>query len=190
MFFHQVDKAAKGYLLRSGAVKLFRTDADGRSVTLRIIKPTEPFGDRALLGATRLGSAQALEDSRALVWDTPTMHRALTSHPAFSLNALRMLEDRLEEERARLQDLATTGVEQRLARALLRFVQSNGYKTGRGVAIQLPLSGRDLADLVIATPYTVSRILAEWKRRSIVDGRHERVIVLDKQRLAAIARAA
>jgi CRP-like cAMP-binding protein len=190
-FFHQGDVAPTIYLLRSGAAKLFRTDSGGRSVTLRIIKPTEPFGDRAaLLGTTRLASAQALEDSRALAWDAPTIRHALMSHPAFSMNALRLLEERLEDERGRLQDVATASVEQRLARVLLGFVQSNGHKTGRGVAIELPLSGRDLADLVLATPYTVSRILAEWKRLSIVGGRRDRVTVLDEQRLAAIARAA
>ncbi|HEV2356262.1 MAG TPA: MEDS domain-containing protein [bacterium] len=66
-YFRQGDQATDVYFLTAGLVKLVRTDPDGRSVILRIIAPTEPFGDRvlALGGTVRLASAEALEDSRA-----------------------------------------------------------------------------------------------------------------------------
>jgi CRP/FNR family transcriptional regulator, nitrogen oxide reductase regulator len=187
-YFHQEDPAHEVYVLTSGMVKLFRTDAEGRSVILRIIEPLESFGDRPVLaGTSRLASAQALEDSRALVWDAPTYLQTMVTHPAVSLNALRLLEDRIEIERSRLHDLATLSVERRLARLLLRLAQSMGRKTPRGVAIEVPLSGHDLADLTVSTPYSVSRILAGWRRRRIADARRERILVLDQQAITAIA---
>lgn len=188
-YFHQGDRATEVHVLTSGAVKLVRTDPDGQEVILRIVKPMEPFGDRAALGgATRLASAQALEDSRALAWDAATVLHVMMEHPAVSLNAVRLVEDRVERERDRFQDLATSSVERRLARLVLRLAQSMGRKTPQGVAIRLPLSGRDWAELVITTPYTVSRILAKWRRLNIVDAQPERILVLDEPRVAAIAR--
>ncbi|TMI93924.1 MAG: cyclic nucleotide-binding domain-containing protein [Bacillati bacterium ANGP1] len=187
-FFHQGDPAPEVYMLMSGKVKLVRTDSDGRSVILRIVNPMEPFGERGLLGATaRLGSAQALDDARALVWDGPKILQAIISHPAVSLNAIRLLEERVETERSRLQDLATSGVERRLARLLLRLAQSIGRPTVRGLAIDVSLSGQDLAELVIATPYTVSRILADWRRLGIADAHRERILLLDLKQMAAVA---
>jgi CRP-like cAMP-binding protein len=187
-YFHQGDQATEVYVLTSGRVKLVRADPNGRNVILRIVAPTEPFGDRAALGGPiRLASAQALEDSRALVWDAPTLLQAMMSHPAVSLNAVRLMEDRLEQERDRFQDLATAPVGRRLARLLLRLAQSMGHKTPQGIAIELSLSGQDLAELASATPSTVSRILAEWRRSDIVDARRERISILNLPRIAAIA---
>jgi CRP-like cAMP-binding protein len=187
-YFHQGERAAEVYVLTSGTVKLVRADPDGQNVILRIVAPVEPFGDRAVFGGTtRLSSAQALDDSRALVWDAPTLLQAMMSHPGVSLDAVRLMEDRLEEERSRLQDLSTSPVERRLARLLLRLAQSMGHKMPQGIAIELSLSGQDLAELTSATPSTVSRILAEWRRADIVDARRERIFILNLQRIAAIA---
>jgi hypothetical protein len=57
----------------------------------------------------------------------------------------------------------------------------------QGIAIELSLSGQDLAEFTGSTPYTVSRILAEWRRSRIADARRERIIILNPQRIAAIA---
>lgn len=187
-YFHQGDPASDIYVLIRGMVKLVRTDPEGHSVILRIVKPTEPFGDRAALGdTTRLSSAQALEDSRAFVWDSPTILHAMMTHPAISLNAVRLFEDRVENERSRLQELATSSVEQRLSRLLLRLAQSIGRKTVHAIVLDVPLSGQDLAELVISTPYTVSRILADWRRLGVADAQRERILLLDQERLTAIA---
>jgi CRP-like cAMP-binding protein len=84
--------------------------------------------------------------------------RPFTGSPG---NAVRLMEARLEEGRDRLLDLATSRVERRLKRFLLWLAQSMGRKTNLGVAIELALSGQDLAKLPITTPYTVSRILLD-----------------------------
>ncbi|TME44639.1 MAG: cyclic nucleotide-binding domain-containing protein [Chloroflexi bacterium] len=189
-FYHQGDPASalKVYVLTSGAVKLVRTDPDGRSVILRIVKPMESFGDRLTLGdTTRYVSAQALDDSQAFAWDAPTMLQAITTRPAVSLNVVRLFEELLEKERSRLQDLATSRVEQRLARFLLRLAQSIGRQTVRGLAVDVSLSGQDLAELVIATPFTVSRILADWRRLGIADAQRDRILILDLKRMRAVA---
>ena len=111
----------------------------------------------------------------------------MMKHPQISLNALRLLAERGQEERTHLLDLAAPRVEWRLARLLLRLAQSLGRETPRGIAIEVHLSGHDLAELTITSPYTVSRILAAWKRRNIVDAQRERIVILDGWRLAAIA---
>lgn len=187
-YYHQGDPAAEVFMLMSGMVKLVRTDPDGRSIIMRIVNPIEPFGDRAALGgASRFVSAEALEDSRALAWDSSTLLQAIITHPGVSLNAIRLLEEGVEEERGRLLDLATAGVEQRLARLLLRLAQSVGRKTAEGVVLPMSLSGQDLAELVITTPYTISRILADWRRLHFADVQREQILLQDQERIAAIA---
>ena len=190
-YFRQGDAAADIYVLMSGMVKLVRTDSDGRNVIVRIVKPMELFvGDPAVLeDTTRLASisAHALDDSRALAWDAPTILHAMLTHPAVSVNALRSSGERVEEFVSRLQDLATSSVERRLARLLLRLARSVGRETVHGVAIGVSLSGQDLAELIITTQYTVSRILADWRRLGIADAQRDRILLLDPDRIAAVA---
>ncbi len=187
-YYRQGDPATEVFVLTTGKVKTVRGDPDGRSTILRIVTPTEAFGGVSALGGTpRLASAQALEDSRALVWDVPTILRELMSHPAVSLNAVYLMARRVVEELDRAQDLTTSPVERRLARLLLRLAQSMGRKTPDGIVIEISLSGEDLAALASTTPYTVSRILAGWKRLGIAGAQRGRILVQDQKRIAAIA---
>jgi len=57
------------------------------------------------------------------------------------------------------------------------------------VVIDVPLSRRDLAELVITSPCTVSRILSEWRRADIVDAQRTRILIQDLDHLAAVAGA-
>jgi CRP/FNR family transcriptional regulator, nitrogen oxide reductase regulator len=187
-YYHQGDPATEVFVLTTGKVKSVRTNPDGHSAILRIVAPTESFGGVSALGGTpRLASAQALEDSRALVWDVPTILRDIMSHPAVSLNAVYLMARRVVDELDRTRDLTTSPVERRLARFLLRLAQSMGRKTPHGIVIEVPLSGEDLAALASTTPYTVSRILAGWKRLDIAGAQRERILLRDQKRIAAIA---
>jgi CRP/FNR family transcriptional regulator, nitrogen oxide reductase regulator len=187
-YFHQGEHANEVYVLTDGALKLVRTDPAGQSVILYIVTPNEPFGHvSALGGSTRLASAQTLEDSRALVWDVPTILQVMMKHPEVSMTAMRLMVERIEEAVVHVQDLATSPVERRLARVLFRLAQSVGHTIPQGIAIELSLSGQDLAELTSTTPFTVSRLLAEWRRLQIVDAGRERILILNPQRIAAIA---
>jgi CRP/FNR family transcriptional regulator, nitrogen oxide reductase regulator len=188
-YFHQGEPARDVYVLTNGMVKLVHTDPGGESVILRVVVPVQHFGDGrlGLAETVRFTSAETLEDSRALVWDSAAILRVLLAHPAVAINAIRWLEELLEAERSRLQDFVAADVSRRLARLILRLGQSVGRTTHRGVVIDVPLSRHDLAEMVITSPYTVSRILAEWRRQDIVDAPRGRIVVRDHERLASIA---
>jgi CRP-like cAMP-binding protein len=186
-YFHQGDQATEVFVLMDGAVKFVRTDPTGHNVILAIVTPPEPFGHVSALGRRPwIASAQALDDSRALEWDVSTILQVMMKHPAVSLNTIRLMVERIEEGVALVQDAASP-VERRLARVLFRLAQSAGHRMPQGIAIELSLSGQDLAEFTGSTPYTVSRILAEWRRLRIADARRERIIILNPQRIAAIA---
>ncbi len=187
-FFQQGDRPTEVFVLTSGRIKLVRSDADGRSVILRLVTPPKPFGHiTALAAIPRHASAQALEDSRALVWDVPTVLKTITARPDVSINVVRYMAQQMAAETDRLVDLTTSPVERRLARLLHRLSGSLGRSTPQGIVIELGLSGEELAELLNTTPYTISRILAEWRRRHLVTVQRDRMLLFDETRLEAIA---
>jgi len=187
-FFQQGDPSTEVFVLTSGRIKMVRSDSDGRSVILRLVTPPKPFGHiTALAEIPRHASAQALEDSRALVWDVPAVSKIITARPDVSINVVRYMAKQIAAGTDRLVDLATFPVERRLARLLHRLSGSLGRSTPQGIVIELGLSGEELAELLNTTPYTISRILAEWRRRHLVTVQRDRMLLFDETRLEAIA---
>lgn len=187
-FFQQGDPSTEVFVLTSGRLKMVRSDSDGRSIILRLVTPPKPFGHiTALAEIPRHASAQALEDSRALVWDVPTVSKIISARPDISINVVRYMAKQIAAGTDRLVDLATSPVERRLARLLHRLSGSLGRSTPQGIVIELGLSGEELAELLNTTPYTISRILAEWRRLHLVSVQRDRMLLFDDTRLEAIA---
>lgn len=186
-FFLQGDPADHLYVLTAGQVKLLQSNRAGQQINLRTIYPWQMFGalgavrDRALYPAT----AQALEDSAALAMPALFMRELMQSHPYLSFDLMKLMTAYIQEMQSRYRELATERVEQRIARALLRLASQSGQRADDG--IELDFSRQDLAEISGSTLYTVSRILAEWARRELVDTSRERIRITNPHALVSLA---
>lgn len=188
ILFRQGDEARGFMVLIEGRVKVAQTTADGRETLVRFIVPGELFGCVPLLGQDHYpGTAQAVERASVLTWDAAATNALLERHPAFATSALRVVGGRLREFQERLQEASTDRVERRVARAILRLAHQAGRRTDDGVLIDLPLSRAELAEMTGTTLYSVSRILAEWRRRGVVSSARQRIVVRRPHDLVAIA---
>ena len=177
-FFTEGAPARTVYLLRHGRVKLLHRTPQGREVVLRFVGPGDLLGPTATLGDQHYPvSAQAIRQCQALAWEGQAMAQLMEACPRIALNALNDYAARVQELRDRYCELATERVEQRVAHVLLRLAHQAGWNTGNGVLIDMPLSRRDLAEMTGTTLYTVSRILAAWERRGLVEIGRQRVVV-------------
>ena len=132
-------------------------------------------------------AAQAVEDCRALAWDSTTLERLMERFPRLAINGLRLVSQRWHELEERYRELATERVERRVAQTLLRLVRQVGQKVEGGVLIDLPLTRQDLAEMTGTTLYTVSRILSRWEQEQLVETGRERVLIRFPHGLARIA---
>ena len=188
-YFRQGDRASEAYVLMRGRVKLVRIGSDMRRGILRFVTPLEPFGHEAALGGTaRVSSAQASEDSEALVWPATTLVRIMASRPVIAHNSLRFLAGCVQEKWERLHALLTESLEQRTVRALVVLGTRLGRTADGGNAIELRLPRQDLAAFVGATPYAMSRIVSRWRRRGVIDAGRGWVVIWPR-RLATMVRA-
>jgi CRP-like cAMP-binding protein len=182
--FHEGDPASTVHIAAAGRIKVVRETAAGRQVVLRLIRPGEPFGVSGGWGtAAYPASARALDASTILQLPAPDFARLLATHPPLALAVIADLGSRLREAEARILDLETEGVEARLARALLRLTAQDPAPA------TLALTRQDLADLTGTTLTTASRTLSAWHRQGIVAALRERITILDRPALTAIAGA-
>ena len=188
-FFMQGDPAIHAYVLVEGRVKMIQITPNGQQITLRIMTPGQTYGGIALLNprAGYPATAQAVENSTALAWDTQHLRQLVEKEPSISLNVMSLMHGYISELQERQKALVTDRVEQRIARILLKLAAQSGKKIDDGVLIDLPITRQDIAEMSGTTLYTVSRTLNEWDRGGLLEIGRERVVICEPHVLVSIA---
>lgn len=185
-FFQEGQPAAEALLLCSGRVKLTQLTADGQEFISRLAGPGEQFESLGLAaGDTHGSTAEALEESVALVWDRHYLEGVIEGSPALHRNALRIVAQRLRNSEQSARELATERVPQRLSRTLSRLVGQIGRP--REGSVFVALTREEFAQMTGTTLFTVSRIFSSWESEGVIRPRREGVLVVDSVGLVRIA---
>lgn len=188
--FEQGVEAHHFYLLVEGYVRVVRTLPDGQQVIVRYFPAGELIGIAPAMNLfVYPASAIAVVDCVVVAWPSRLWKEFSSAYPAFGINALRAVGQRLQDSQARLVEISTRRAEQRIAIALLRLGESVGTPAGEGFTIDFPLSRQDLAEMTATTLHTVSRLLAGWERMGLVESGRQRIVVVSKNGLRRLAAA-
>lgn len=183
------DPATTFYIVQVGHLKLTKASEDGHEMVVRFVGPGEPFAGIVAAGqATYPVSAVAVEPTRTLGWTREVLARLVVEFPTLKTNIVNQITQHMTDALSRVQELTTERVELRLARALLRLATHGGQRTPRGLEIAHPVTRQELADLVSATLFTVSRLLARWEHEGLIVSEHRHIVILKPGSLAALAK--
>ncbi len=189
--FEQGEAADTFFVLLDGRLKVSQATPAGDHVVMRYIGPGEFFGCVAVAGQGEYpGTATAVVDSLALAWDAAASKALMERFPKFAMNALGTMGTRVQEAHARLREMATEQVEQRVARAILRLAQQAGKRVDEGVRIEFPLSRQDIAEMTGTTLHTVSRILSRWEQQGLIDSGRQRITICQPHALVLLSEGA
>ena len=192
-FFFQGDPAEYLYILTTGQVKLLQSSPSGKQVNIRTVQPWEMF---AALGAVRKDaaypvSAQALQDSAALVIKSEFLSEMMQTRPYLAVGLTRLMASLIQEIQARYRELATERVDQRIARTLLRLASQIGERIERDpTMVELSFTRQDLAEMAGTTLFTVSRTLSDWEKLGFIEAGRERIRIKNPHELVKIAEQA
>ena len=189
-FFFQGDPATYFYVLVAGRAKLLQTNPAGQQVNLRTINEWQMFGALGAVreNATYPATAQALESSTALAIESSFLKEMMQSRPYLSQSLMQLMTGYIMEMQERYRELATEKVERRIALTVLRLAAQVGKRANsREMTVELPLSRQDVAEASGTTIFTVSRVLADWERRGLVEAGRERVVILNPHALVQIS---
>lgn len=186
--FRQGEPAEKCYLVQRGRLKLSKLSEAGNEAIIRYIGAGEMAAAVAVLkGRDYPVTAETVEETEVTGWNKSTFVRLLHARPEIAVNMLGVVLERLEEVQQRYLELSSEGVEQRIARTLLRLMQRAGSRRADGVLIEIPLSRQSIADYSGTTLYTVSRILSSWEKNGWIRSGRERVLIADPHALVKFA---
>jgi CRP-like cAMP-binding protein len=188
-FFLQGDPATDVFVLCAGRLKATQLASAGEQVILRLVGPGETFGALEVgAGGQYSSGAEALEASHALLWGRSDFDAIADRNPVILRNVLRILSERMRSLEQSCRELATVRAAERVAAALVRLAGQMGRPLDGGALVAL---GReDLAQLTGCTPFTVSRLFADWESRGYLRSRREAVVLLDATGLTRYVAAA
>lgn len=182
------EEARHFYLLLSGHIRVVNTSRDGHQVIARYINEGEAFGIAVAMGRTTFpASAVAAVDCVVLIWPNSKWSDLQSRFPSFGASAYKTIGNRLQDTQARVMEMSTTQVEQRIANALLKLVNQAGRKTSDGLEIGFPITRQDIAEMTGTTLHTVSRLLSAWEDEGLVKSGRQKVTVRDPHQIMLIA---
>lgn len=188
-FLQEGQPALESLLLCTGRVKLTQLSAEGNEFIVRLVAPGEQVGSLGLPpGGLHTSTAEALEESQALLWERRHLDALIENSVALHRNALRIVAQRLRNSEQHCRELATEKVPQRLSRTLCRLVGQVG-RPAEG-AVLVSLTREELAQMTGTTLFTVSRIFSHWETKGVIRPRREGVLVDDSAGLVRIAESA
>lgn len=186
--FSQDEEARQFFLLLSGHIRVVKTTPEGEQVIARYINEGELFGIAVAMGrSTYPAGAVAAVDCVVLSWQNAVWQDLQSRAPGFSASAYQTIGARLQDTQARVVELSTRQVEQRIAGAVMRLVQQSGRKTENGIEIDFPITRQDIAEMTGSTLHTVSRLMSAWENDGIVRSTRQKVVVTDPHALMLVA---
>lgn len=167
------------FILKEGAVQIYRMSSEGRKIVIARLRPFSFFGEMSCVGQGMYDTfAEAIEDSLICMMSRADFQRVILAKPRVALRILEALGNRMAEVERQLEDLAFKGVIPRIASLLLK--EANGDEvTG--------LSHQDIADWLGIYRETATTVLNELKNAGIIEIGRRRIAITDRKRLERAA---
>lgn len=186
--YWQDDEATMLRVVVLGNIKLVSQTMVGNEVLLEMLQPGDYFGNPSVSGHDRYHeTAQAQTDACILSIRLTEFRKIMDSYPSVALSVLDIMSNRLNEARQRIRHLTTLPVEKRIAHILVTLADKLGEKHSLGLLIQLPLSGKDLADMAGTSTATVSRIMSRFQDEGLITSGRQWVAIKNKSELFRIS---
>jgi CRP-like cAMP-binding protein len=182
----QGDPSEGYYLVVSGKVKIVKESTTGQAVLLELILPGEVFGALAVFdGKPYPATAQPIGRAKVARLGRKDLTELLERHPEITSKTIMPVMARVRKAHEMRMRMATQRVERRIIETLLDLAPRIGEKVGGSTRI--PVTRRDIAELVGTTVETSIRVLSRLKAQGLVDSQRGWVIVNDLEALREAA---
>lgn len=177
--------------LLSGRVRVHEPNFGGQDLTFSVFEGGTLVGQSGSTpGPSRASLVEALEASVLRVLEWEDFEDLVLRNPKVGVNAIRLLDERLDACEDRLSELIRKEVPARLAGLILRLSEHHRVATdkGRRRAIRARYTHRELASMVGSNREAVTRAFGVLKKAGAVETKDRRIYVTDEGALARLAR--
>ena len=169
------------YFVVDGAVKVFKTSADGKEQILQIIRPGESFNDVPVFsGGENLASAEAMGPVVLNTIRKSDLEAVIQEHPQVAMNVVNVLSQRVQHLVSLVEDLSFRHVTGRVAKVLLEHA-------GDGTGENPRLTQQEMAAMIGTAREMVGRSLKTLEGEGAIRMERNRIVITDQTALREMA---
>jgi CRP/FNR family transcriptional regulator, cyclic AMP receptor protein len=181
VLFQKGDSGDALFGVRRGQIRIETGAADGSRLTLNFMGPGDLFGEVAVLdGQSRTADATAGEPTELFVLRREDFLSHLEREPRVAIKIIQLLCQRIRWQSERMEESVLQPLPVRLARRLCALATDYGS--------EVHISQEQLGVFVGAARESVNRQLQLWRKEDILDLQRGRILLLNMNRLTAVAR--
>ena len=171
------ESASNLYFVASGAVRVFKTSAEGKEQILNIVRPEESFNDVPIFdGGPNPASARAMGPVLLYGIKRNDMEAILRNHPQVALNVTKVLAKRVRQLLSLVEDLSFRHVISRVAKILLEQISAESDRGPR-------LTQHEMAAMAGTAREVVGRSLKALEEQGAIKLDRHRIVITDKEAL-------
>ncbi len=175
----------KLYFVKSGKVKTFISNDNGKSLTTGLFGEGDFFGYTALLeGTVYKDTAEAFEDSTIVNIPAEDFTSLIYNDPAATKKIIQMLSRNITEKEEQLLNIAYNSLRKRVATALISLQKK--FATEGQPNFEISFSREDLANIAGTATESLIRTLSDFKNEKLVDIQGSKITILNEKKLSGM----
>jgi len=181
--FSSGDPFSSIYAVRSGSIKSFCIDPDGREQVTGFYFPGEIFGWDGLANNQYQNTAIALETTSLCEIPYEQLDELGNSIPPIQKYLMKLISREINADQQLIALLAANSAQQKLASLLLSISDRLLQRKLSSTRILLPMSRGEISNYLGLTVETVSRVLGVFQRKKYLAVNKKEIEILDMQAL-------
>jgi len=178
--FKQETSSNTVYLIEQGLVKLVRVAPNGSQVIIGLRRRPWLIGAPAvLLNKPYSFTAVTLLPSAIRAIPAKAFSKLATTNKQFSSHLHRLLSQEISNQMRDVESISCLSAEDRVMRFLGDLVAGQTLSGNKRAAFLLPLTNRELAELIAVTPEHICRVLKTMERKGLIR-RERRTLIIEK----------
>ncbi len=173
------------FYIESGKVKIFKTNDDGKELTVGLYSEGDFLGYTALLEQTVYKeTAEAIEDTELTIIPKEEFESLISNNQEVAKKFIQLLAKNVTEKESQLLGLAYNSLRKRVADALItlqyKFKKSNDEK------FSIHISREDLANIAGTATESLIRTLSDFKSEKLIEIKDGNISILNEKKLTAM----
>ena len=184
VIFAKGDPGSSVMAVLDGSVRISVPTINGHEVVLAQVSRGEVFGELAVIdGQPRSANAIAVENCELMVIERGNFLPFILSYPGVAINLLELVSARLRQSNEQIEDVMFTGLQVRLARAILKLLKTTKCDVG---PLRLVITQRELSQMIGVSRESTNKHLRIWEKRGWIRLEHGALTVLNGRALSQI----
>lgn len=182
--FMQGDHLDRVFFIKSGKIKIYKTDLTGKEQIISILQAGEMFPHA---GFFRKGNypahAEVIEDATLICTPIAEFEQILIQYPEVCIKLFKVLGEKIIDLQNRLEEQILHNTYEQIVMLLIRLCKTNGKTLDNKYILTTQFTNKDLANMIGTSRETVSRTLNQLKKKNLVDTDDNGYYIIDKDNL-------